>query len=92
MARFIRWPLAAQEMRTVEQAARQALREVRATVAGYREPTSQREPDGVRQLLAAAGIDYAIEQMTEAPPAAVDAVLAWTVREGVTNVVRHSRA
>jgi two-component system, NarL family, sensor histidine kinase DesK len=83
---------AAQEMRAVEQAARHALREVRATVAGYRQPTLQSELDGARQLLAAAGIDYTIEQMTEALPAAVDAVLAWTVREGVTNVVRHSRA
>ncbi len=25
-------------------------------------------------------------------PAAIDAALAWTVREGVTNVIRHSRA
>ncbi|MEP7187681.1 MAG: histidine kinase [Roseiflexaceae bacterium] len=83
---------AAQEMRAVEHAARQALREVRATVAGYRQPTLQSELEGARQLLAAAGIDYTIEQMPEALPAAVDTVLAWTVREGVTNVVRHSRA
>jgi two-component system sensor histidine kinase DesK len=83
---------AAQEMRAVEQAARQALREVRATVAGYRQPTLQSELDGARQLLEAAGIDYTVEQITEALPAAVDAVLAWTVREGVTNVIRHSRA
>ena len=26
------------------------------------------------------------------PPAPVDSLLAWTVREGVTNVLRHSRA
>jgi len=83
---------AAQEMRQVEQAARQALREVRATVASYRQPTLQSELDGARQLLAAAGIEYAIESITETLPAAVDTVLAWTVREGVTNVVRHSRA
>jgi len=83
---------AAEEMREVEQAARQALREVRATVAGYRQPTLQNELDGVRQLLEAAGIDYTIEQPTEALPAAVDTALAWTVREGITNVIRHSRA
>jgi two-component system, NarL family, sensor histidine kinase DesK len=83
---------AAQEMREVERAARQALREVRATVAGYHQPTLQSELDGARQLLEAAGIDYTIEQATEALPAAIDAVLAWTVREGVTNVIRHSRA
>jgi len=83
---------AALEMHAVEQAARQALREVRATVVGYRQPTLQSELDGARQLLEAAGIDYRVEQLTEALPAVVDAVLAWTVREGVTNVIRHSRA
>jgi two-component system sensor histidine kinase DesK len=30
--------------------------------------------------------------MAGALPPAVDTVLAWTVREGVTNVIRHSRA
>jgi two-component system sensor histidine kinase DesK len=79
-------------MREVEQAARQALREVRATVAGYRQPTLQSELDGARQLLAAAGIDASIERTGEVLPATVDSVLAWTVREGVTNVIRHSRA
>jgi two-component system sensor histidine kinase DesK len=83
---------AAQEMHEVEQAARQALREVRATVAGYRQPTLQSELDGARQLLEAAGINYTIEQAAEGLPAAMDAVLAWTVREGITNVIRHGRA
>ena len=76
----------------VEWAARQALREVRETVAGYCQPTLRSELDGARQLLDAAGINYTIEQLPEPLPAAVDAVLAWVVREGVTNVVRHSRA
>jgi two-component system sensor histidine kinase DesK len=83
---------AAQEMREVEQAARQTLREVRVVVAGARQPTLQGELEGARQLLAAAGIAYTLEQTAEALPAPVDAVLAWTIREGVTNVIRHSRA
>jgi two-component system sensor histidine kinase DesK len=83
---------AAQEMREVEQAARQTLREVRVVVAGARQPTLQSELEGARQLLEAAGIDYTIEQTPEALPTAVDAVLAWAVREGITNVIRHSRA
>jgi two-component system sensor histidine kinase DesK len=83
---------AAQEMREVEQAARQTLREVRAVVAGAQQPMLQAELEGARQLLAAAGIAYTIEQTAEALPASVDAVLAWTIREGVTNVIRHSRA
>jgi two-component system sensor histidine kinase DesK len=82
---------AAQEMREVEQAARQTLREVRAAVAGYRQVALHQELDGARQLLEAAGIDHTIEQTTGALPAAVDVALAWVVREGVTNVIRHSR-
>lgn len=80
------------EMREVEQVARQTLREVREAVAGYRQPTLQNELEGARQVLEAAGIAWQIEQMGEPLPAAIDTVLAWVVREGVTNVVRHSRA
>lgn len=83
---------AAQEMREVEQAARQTLREVRVVVAGARQPTLQGELEGARQLLEAAGIVYTLEQAAEALPAPVDAVLAWTIREGITNVIRHSHA
>ena len=83
---------AAQEIHEVESAARQALREVREAVAGYRQPTLHTELEGARQILEAAGITCAIENDIEALPPIVDAVLAWTVREGVTNVIRHSRA
>jgi two-component system sensor histidine kinase DesK len=83
---------AAQEIHEVESAARQALREVREAVAGYRQPTLHTELEGARQILEAAGITCAIEKDSEGLPPVVDAVLAWTVREGVTNVIRHSRA
>src|SRR5262249_42532339 len=39
-----------------------------------------------------AGIAARIEEDAGVLPVAVDALLAWAVREGVTNVVRHSRA
>lgn len=83
---------AALEMREVETAARQTLREVRVAVAGYRQPTLQSELEGARQLLAAAGIQNTIEQPQAGLPPAADAALAWVVREAVTNVIRHSRA
>jgi two-component system, NarL family, sensor histidine kinase DesK len=83
---------AALEMREVEQAARQTLREVREAVAGYRQPRLASELDGARQLLEAAGIDCQIENTTGALPAGMDAVLGWAVREGITNVIRHGRA
>jgi len=82
----------AQELSEIERVARQTLREAREAVAGYRQPTLPSELEGARQLLEAAGIEYQIEPLTQALPPAFDAALAWTVREGVTNVIRHSRA
>ena len=82
----------AQELAEIEQVGRMTLREVRKTVAGYRQPRLSSELDGARQLLEAAGIEYSIEELHGELPQPLDAVLAWTVREGVTNVIRHSRA
>ncbi len=82
----------AQELAEIECVSRKTLREVREAVAGYRQPTLSSELEGARQLLSAAGIDAQIESIQEVLPPAFDAALAWTVREGVTNVIRHSRA
>ncbi len=83
---------AAQEIHEIEGVARQTLREVREAVSGYRQPRLESELDGARQILEAAGIASTIEHMASELTPATDAVLAWTVREGVTNVIRHSRA
>ena len=83
---------AATEVRDIEGVARQALREVREAVAGYRRPTLDEELRSAREMLEAAGISCRIEAGADVLPGATDAVLAWTVREGVTNVIRHSRA
>jgi len=82
----------AQELADIEQVGRLTLREVRRTVAGYRQPCLANELERARQILSAAGIVSTIEQATGELPAALDAVLAWTLREGTTNVIRHSRA
>lgn len=83
---------AAQEIREVERVARLTLREVREAVAGYRQPRLESELNGARQILSAAGILCHVERSTGELDPSTDAVLAWTVREGVTNVIRHSRA
>jgi len=83
---------AATEVRDIEGVARQALREVREAVAGYRQPTLDEELRGAREMLEAAGIACRIENKVGVLPNAADAVLAWAVREGATNVIRHSRA
>lgn len=83
---------AAREAQDIEEVARQALGEVRDAVAGYRRPTLEGELAGAREVLEAAGIDCHIEGDIGVVPEAMEAVLAWSVREGATNVVRHSRA
>jgi len=82
----------AQELAEIERVSRQMLREVRKTVVGYRQPTLANELDGARQLLEAAGVEHSVEQTIGDLSSALDAVLAWTIRERVTNVIRHSRA
>lgn len=83
------------EIGDVEQVARKALQEVREAVASYRQPTLSNELQSASEILAAAGIAYHYEGdawSEDALPTVVEAVLAWTIREGVTNVIRHSRA
>lgn len=81
----------AQELAEIERVSRQTLREVRKTVAGYRQPTLANELDGARQLLEAARVECVVEQTTGDLPPDLDTILAWIVREGVTNAIRHSR-
>jgi two-component system sensor histidine kinase DesK len=86
-------PIRAQrEMREVESLARSAMNDVRRTVAAERRPTLSTELADARHLLDAAGISLEIEGSTVDFPEEVAALFAWGVREGVTNVVRHSRA
>jgi len=83
---------AAEEIADVERVAREALASVRETVQGYRTPSLALELAAARSALATAGISGTVEPAPEGLPSAVDAVLGWAVREGVTNVLRHSDA
>jgi two-component system sensor histidine kinase DesK len=80
------------EVGEVEQVARQALQEVRLAVSGYRLPTLDGELAGARMALSAAGIEACVERESVTLDPEVEAVLAWAVREGATNVIRHSGA
>src|ERR1700729_575246 len=84
---------AAAEIADMETVARRSLGEVRAAVTSYRQPSLAAEIAAARQMLSAAGMDCRVHAPTpiELPPD-TDALLAWTVREGTTNVVRHSGA
>ena len=84
---------AAREVADLESVARRSLGEVRAAVTSYRQPRLAAEIAAARHMLAAAGMECEVNapESIGLPPA-TDALLAWTVREGATNVVRHSGA
>jgi two-component system sensor histidine kinase DesK len=83
---------AAAEVAEIERVSRDALEEVRETVSGYRRMTLADELAGARLALSAAGIEATVEQADVALPPDTESVLAWAVREGTTNVIRHSGA
>jgi two-component system, NarL family, sensor histidine kinase DesK len=83
------------EISDVENVARTTLQEVREAVSAFRQPTLKSQLNAAQEILAAAGIAYNFEgddSLIDALPTTIEAVLSWTVREGVTNVIRHSRA
>jgi len=84
--------VAAAHAADIETIGRRALTEVRDAVAGYRAADLSRELDRARAALTAAGIGCELRTSGPPPTAQAGAVLAWVVREGVTNVIRHSGA
>jgi two-component system sensor histidine kinase DesK len=83
---------AAGEIAELEEVARGALSEVRDAVSGYRQPTLDDELAGAQMALSAAGIKAEVVRSPAALDPAVEGILAWAVREGATNVIRHSGA
>lgn len=80
------------EVADVERLARDALADVRQAVAGFREISLPAELARARATLAAAGIEADLPSAADEVGGPLREVCAWTVREGVTNVVRHSGA
>lgn len=88
-------PRAAQEMSAVHELADGALGDVRDIVRGDRDVDPITELAGACSLLRSAGIAVDADDVAQivpllAPPART--ALAWLLREGVTNVLRHSDA
>jgi two-component system sensor histidine kinase DesK len=84
---------AAREIAELETVARRSLTEVRQAVTSYRQPSLAAELVSSRRMLASAGTECRIRAPSAySLPPAVDALLAWTVREGATNIVRHAAA
>ncbi|HEX5304180.1 MAG TPA: sensor histidine kinase [Streptosporangiaceae bacterium] len=84
------------ELGDVSRVSRQTLHDIREAVSGYRRPTLAIEVITARSALEAAGVqldddpELTMRSGTFDPDA--EAVLAWCLREAVTNVIRHSRA
>ncbi|MFI0819566.1 histidine kinase [Streptomyces sp. NPDC021098] len=76
----------------IEAVGRQALTEIREAVTGYREGSLDTELDRARSALDASGIEAEIHRSGPPLSPQAEALLGWVVREGVTNVVRHSGA
>ena len=83
---------AAAEVEQIRELTRSALGQVREAVGGYRRPTLSSELAGARVALEAAGIELDVDAPDGALDPEVAAVLAWAVREGATNAIRHSGA
>jgi two-component system sensor histidine kinase DesK len=80
------------ELRELEVLARDALSDVRATALGVRGISLPGEIAAAREALAAAHVCAELPGATDAVPTRNRELFAWTIREAVTNVVRHSRA
>ena len=85
-------PVAARaEIESLTATARGALHRVLAMTRDPHVVALRTEADGAMRLLTAAGIDTHIDLDVSLPGPAAD-VLVWALREGVTNVLRHSEA
>jgi two-component system sensor histidine kinase DesK len=88
-------PVRAQEELTqIIEISRQALADVRSVASGYRELSLEEEAVSARSVLSAAEVEVRmdIDLDQEELPARIRTVLATMLREGVTNILRHSKA
>jgi len=79
------------ELAGILEISRQALADVRAVASSYRAMSLAREADAAQSMLNEAEIDTSVDICCGPLPPALDTVLATTLREGVTNALRHSK-
>lgn len=83
---------ARKELSDLEGLARDALKDVRATAMGVRGISLPGEIAAAREALAAAHVTCELPGAADDVPSRNRELFAWTIREAVTNIVRHSRA
>ncbi|WP_341928228.1 histidine kinase [Nocardioides psychrotolerans] len=80
------------ELESIQETARQALAEVRSTVGGLRAANLEAELAAARRVLADVDIEtHQVGTLADTDPRH-RTLLAWVLRESVTNVVRHAGA
>ncbi len=80
------------ELRDLEMLCRDALTDVRATALGVRGVSLPGEIAAARAALAAADVEAELPTAADEVPSRWRELFAWTIREAVTNLLRHSRA
>ncbi|MFF4251891.1 sensor histidine kinase [Streptomyces sp. NPDC001663] len=80
------------ELTEILHTSRKALADVRSVSRGYREMSLSGEADAAVSMLAAAGIRTDLHYDCGQLPGPVDTALAAALREGLTNMLRHSKA
>jgi len=83
---------AVDQIAEVEGLCRRALADVRSAVSGYREVTLASELARGRELLRVSAITARLPTAADVADPAHQELFGWAVREGLTNVIRHSRA
>ncbi|MET3423380.1 two-component system sensor histidine kinase DesK [Actinoplanes tereljensis] len=83
---------ARRELADLESLARDALADVRSTAMGVRGISLPGEIAAAREALAAANVEAVLPGAADEIPSRNRELFAWTIREAVTNIVRHSRA
>ncbi|WP_280701146.1 histidine kinase [Kitasatospora sp. GP82] len=80
------------ELESIVELSRQALCDVREVARSYRSMSLLTELSSARSVLSAAGIDAHLRVECGRLSREADTVLATVLREGITNVIRHSKA
>lgn len=75
-----------------QEVTRRALSEIRETVDGLRVTGLAQEFAAAEQVLGDAGVELTVDGEIESIPEQYQSVIGWTVREAVTNIVRHANA
>jgi two-component system sensor histidine kinase DesK len=79
------------ELASILEVSRQALSDLRTVASSYRDMCFGEEVGSVESMLLATGVDVSVEVSLPELPPVLDTVFATVLREGVTNMLRHSK-